>query len=259
MSMPKNDAEISLSRIKLVLNVPIKVKSDDFLVLGAEFNGYDYDNQSEQGFEIADLNHFYVIDINLAYVLKIDFEWRLVSVVTPRWSSNLTTTLEKEDFNLNLAAGVYRVRNEVEKPSRLVLGLSYNSSASVRVPLPVLYYERRFHPKWAFVLGVPKSGLKYYTRKQHFFQFEVILDGYYVNIQDNFLLADNSTASAISSTAVLATLGYQYKFTKDISVYATIGHSIFRSGLLRNENRAGVFTLNDRPGLYFRTGFRIGI
>ncbi len=259
MVMPQNMKEIRTSRIKVVVNIPVKVRDEDYLVLGGEINSYNYKIQNEFGFNPNDLDKFSVVDLNLAYVLKWNTEWKFVGVATPRWSSTSTTELNVKDLNLNLAAGVYRDRKDVEKPSRLVLGLLYNSSSSVRVPLPVLYYENRFHPKWSYVLGVPKSGLKFYTKKQHFFQFEIILDGYYVNIQDAIVLMDDAAATAISSTAVLATLGYQYKFTKDISVYATLGHTLLQDGLLRDENRDKIFTLNDGPSLYFRTGFRIGI
>jgi len=72
-------------------------------------------------------------------------------------------------------------------------------------------------------------------------------------------LYGNNLATDISHTALLLTLGYQYKFTKDISIYLLGGHTITQNGVLRNSDRASVFTLNNGPGLYFRTGFRIGI
>ena len=88
--------------------------------------------------------------------------------------------------------------------------------------------------------------MKYFTKKGHFFQTELFLDGYYVNIQNNILLPGNN-------------LGYQYKITKDMSVYLIGGHSLFQNGVLRDADRNDIFTLNDEAGLYFRTGFRIGI
>ncbi|UWX55821.1 hypothetical protein NYZ99_05280 [Maribacter litopenaei] len=54
-------------------------------------------------------------------------------------------------------------------------------------------------------------------------------------------------------------MGYQYKITKDMSVYLVGGHSLFQNGALRDNERKDIFTLYDEAGLYFRTGFRIGI
>jgi hypothetical protein len=34
---------------------------------------------------------------------------------------------------------------------------------------------------------------------------------------------------------------------------------LFQAGVLRNDEREDIFTLNDQPSFYFRTGFRIGI
>ena len=160
---------------------------------------------------------------------------------------------------MNYTVGAYKNIKDVEKPFILVLGISYNGTSPIEVPLPFLFYEKRFHPNWSYVLGVPKSGMKYFTKKGHFFQTELFLDGYYVNIQNNILLPGNNLSTDVSSTALLLTLGYQYKITKDMSVYLIGGHSLFQNGVLRDEKRNDIFTLNDEAGLYFRTGFRIGI
>ena len=101
--------------------------------------------------------------------------------------------------------------------------------------------------------------MKYYTPKSHFFQAELFLDGYYVNIQNDILLSDNNLSTDVSYTALLLTLGYQYKITKDMSFYLIGGHSLFQNGALRDNQRKDIFTLNDDAGLYFRTGFRIGL
>lgn len=259
MLMPTNSLDIKTSRIKLLVNAPIKVFKKDIFVVGGEYNGYNYVVPEQTFNNLEDLSKFHVIDFNLGYVLKYNEDWRFVGVITPRWASNFTNGIEKEDFNINYTFGAYKDKKDVEKPFRLVLGLSYNASSPIKIPLPVVYYEKRFHPNWSYTVGVPKMGLKYFTKKQHFFQTEVILDGYYVNIQNDILLSESALSTDVSSTAVLATFGYQYKFTKDISAYAMTGYTIYQSGVLRDENRLNVFTLNDGYGWYFRTGFRIGI
>ncbi|MFX0558114.1 DUF6268 family outer membrane beta-barrel protein [Maribacter sp. CXY002] len=260
MIMPKNGADVETSRIKFVANLPIPVRGkNDYLVIGGEYNRYNFEVPDSLFANSNDLKKLHIIDVNLAYVYKLNEDWRLVGVITPRWSSNFVDELQEDDFNINYTAGAYKDKKNIEKPYKLVVGLSYNTSSPIEVPLPVLYYEKRFRPNWAYILGVPKSGMKYYTPKSHFFQAELFLDGYYVNIQNDILLTDNNLSTDVSYTALLLTLGYQYKITKDMSVYLIGGHSLFQNSALRDNERKDIFTLNDDAGLYFRTGFRIGI
>lgn len=260
MLMPTNSTEAKTSRIKLVANIPIPVRDKkDFIVLGAEYNMINFEIPDGRIPNSNSIEKLHVLDINFAYVYKLTEEWRIIGVITPRWSSNLVEKLQPDDFNINYTAGVYKDKKNIEKPYKLVLGASYNASSPVQVPLPVVYFEKRFHPQWAYVLGVPKSGMKYFTPKGHFFQTELFIDGYYVNIQNNILLPGNTIATDVSSSTILLTFGYQYKITKDMSVYLMGGHSLVQNGVLRDADRKDIFTLNDGSGLYFRTGFRIGI
>lgn len=260
MLMPENSAGVETARIKLLANVPIPIRNKrDFIVLGSEYNRYNFEVPDTLFPNAGDLRKLHVFDLNFAYVYKVSEEWRLVGVITPRWSSNFVKELQEDDFNINYTVGAYQDKKNIEKPFRLVLGISYNSNSPVQVPLPVLYYEKRFHPSWSYILGVPKTGMKYFTPKGHFFQTELFVDGYYVNIQNNILLSNNILSTDVSYTALLMTLGYQYKITKDMSVYLVGGYSLFQNGALRDGDRKDIFTLNDETGLYFRTGFRIGI
>lgn len=260
MLMPENSSEVQTSRIKLLANIPIPVREKkDYIVLGAEYNTYDYDISQSAFPNSMDINNFSVVDINLAYVYEWNKDWKIIGVVTPRWASTFTDGLERNDFTLNFTAGGYKEIKDVDKPYRLIIGISYNSTSPVRVPWPFIYYEKRFHPKWSYTVGLPKTGMKFFTKKEHFFQTELFLDGYYVNIQNDISLSNNNIAKDISQTALLLTIGYQYKFTKDISAYLLGGHTVYQNGVLRDTDRSTIFTLNSGPGLYFRTGVRIGI
>ncbi len=258
MLMPKNSLDIKTSRVKLLANVPIVI-GKDHIVLGGEYNWCNYDVPSSLLSNSIEINNLHVIDLNLGYILKLNENRRFIGLITLRWASNFTNGVEKEDFSVNYTVGAYKEKKEIDKPFRLVMGLSYNASFPIKVPLPFIYYEKHFNPNWSYVLGVPKTGLKYYTKKKHFFQTEVILDGYYVNIQNDILLQGNDVSTDVSSAAALVTFGYQHKFTKDVSLYLMIGYTIFQSGVLRDMDRNDIFTINDESGLYFRTGFRIGI
>ena len=259
MIMPKNDSGSRLSRLKLLLNAPIAVRDSNNLVIGAEYNRLAYHLEKELPFSDVGLKQFHVIDFNLAYVWKFNSNWRFIGVVTPRLASTLTNPLENGDFSINATVGFLKEKKKIDKPIIFVLGISYNSTVALRIPLPFVYYEKRFRPNWSFVVGLPKTGLKYYLRERHQFQTEFIFDGYYVNLQNNIVLPNTVSASSVSSSAALVTLGYQYKLAKSTFLYAYAGHTLFQSGVLRDSDRNDIFTLNDDPSFYFRMGFRIGL
>ena len=259
MLMPKNKADAELSRIKLVANVPLKVKESDNIILGAEYNYLSQEYGDNSSFEMEGIKNLHVVDLNLAYVYKHNEDWRFIGVATPRLSSTLTNNLVQGDVSINVTVGAFKDKQNIDKPMRLVLGIAYNSTVALRIPLPIIYYEKKFHPKWTYVVGVPKTGFKYHLKKNQMIQTELILDGYFVNLQNNIILPNMGFASSISSSAALITIGYQYNITKNMSFYGYAGHTLFQDGVLRDKDRNDIFTLNDQPSVYFRTGFRIGI
>lgn len=259
MLMPRNNADAKLSRIKLVANVPIKVREKDNIILGAEYNRIAFDLIRDEPLNDRVIDNFHVVDLNLAYVYQYNPEWRFVGVLTPRISSTLNNPLEKGDVSLNTTVGAIMDKPDADKPTRLVLGIAYNSTVALRIPLPIVYYEKRFHPNWTYVVGAPKSGMKYHFNEKHMLQTEFILDGYYVNLQSSVISPDSGLASSISTSAALVTFGYQYALAKNMFFYGYVGHTLFQDNVLRDQERNDIFTLNDEPSFYLRTGFRIGI
>lgn len=259
MLMPKNKSDAQLSRFKLLVNFPIGVGDSNNLVFGGEYNRLAYDLHKELPFSSAGLKQFHILDVNMAYVWKFSRNWRFIGALTPRLASTLTAPLENGDFSINATIGFLKQKKKVDKPEMLVLGIAYNSTVALRIPLPIVYYEKRFRPDWSYVVGVPKTGIKYHFKKKHQFQGEFIFDGYYVNLQGNIVLPNTVTASSVSSTAALVTLGYQYKIAKNTFFYGYVGHTVFQDGVLRDSDRNDIYTLNDGLGLYFRTGFRVGL
>jgi len=260
MTMPRNDQGAKLSRIKLVANLPIILKDSSSIIVGGEYNRLSYGLRREGISEqVEGLRHLHVVDFNLAYVYRYNKFWRIIGLVTPRLSSTLGEPIEKGDISFNATAGVLRERKDVDKPTILVLGIAYNSTVALRVPLPIVYFEKRFHKHWTYVLGAPKTAIKYHFNEKHQLQSEFILDGYYVNLQSSILLPGGVGATSISSSAALATLGYQYAIKKSTFLYIYGGHTLFQKGVLRNSDRDDIFTLNDGPSFYMRAGFRIGL
>lgn len=258
-TLPRNDTDIQVARWKALFNLPIKVADDQYFVVGAEYSQIDFDNSRPLPFDDSDLETLHVMDINLGYIFKWNPEWRLVSIVTPRLSSNLVHGIQGDDLLLNLTSVFWKEKPDAAKPFRLVLGLTYNSTTGIPFPLPLVNYYRRFHPDWAFVLGIPKSSFRRYFGDKHMLEASFFLDGYYVNLQRDILLNNGTTGSAISLSTGIFALEYQYKITKRLHLYGVAGYTVFQDGVLRDDKRTNVYVLHNEGNTYFRTGLKISI
>ena len=257
--VPENDSGIRTGRYRFLFNAPIKLKNEDILLLGSEFNQFNYRTASEFPFETRELNRLYVLDFNFGYITKWNENWQLISLLTPRLASNFTGKILAEDLRINATAAFLKNKNKIDKPFLLVIGLAFNSSAGVPFPLPLVLYSKRFHPKYSYTLGVPVSNFKYHLSEKHTFKTSLFLDGYNINIQNDIIIPDNNLGSNISLTALVAGIGYQYNITKLISLYGVYGYTLFQNGTLRDDDRDEVFVLNNIASQYFRVGFKVGI
>ena len=260
LNIPENESGVKTQRYKALLNVPIKLnEKDEYLAIGGEYNRFDMGYTADLPFDKKEMIRFHIIDFNLGLIKKWNEDWNLVTILTPRIASNLLDGIIKEDFFMNASAAFWKEKPKADKPFRIVLGLTYNSTAGVPVPLPLIHYYRRFHPDWSFVLGVPKSNLKYHLDKRHSFELASFLDGYFMNLQNDIVLDNGSVASRISFNTLVGSLGYQYNVTESISFFAIAGTTLIQEGKLRNKERGEVFLFNKDPNFYIRTGFKIGI
>nr|WP_223826619.1 DUF6268 family outer membrane beta-barrel protein [Flagellimonas sp. S3867] len=260
LNIPENDTGIKTQRYKFLFNLPIKLnEKKDYLIAGMEYNRFDIGYSREFPFDKRDLIRFHVVDLNLGFITKWNENWNLVTIITPRLASNFTHGAMTDDFFLNATATFWKENAKADKPYRIVLGLSYNSTTGLPVPLPLVSYYRRFHPKWSFTLGIPRSNFKHHVTKKHTFELALFLDGYFLNIQDDIVLPTNQLGSKISLSALIGAVGYQYNISKRMALYAIFGRSFEQEGKLRNDDRGDVFLLNDESNLYIRTGFKIGI
>lgn len=261
LNIPENDTGVKTQRYKGVINLPIKLnEKKDYLITGVEYNRFDRDYAADLPFDKSELIRFHVIDLNVGYITKWNENWNLVTILTPRLASNFVTGgIVTGDFFMNATATFWKERPNADKPYRIVLGLTYNSTTGLPVPLPLVSYYRRFDPNWSYTLGIPKSSFTYYVNKKHSFQAAMLFDGYFINLQNDILLDDGQVASKMSLTALLGTVIYQYNISDRMSLFAMFGKSFYQEGILRNDDEGKVFILNDESSLYIRTGFKIGL
>lgn len=257
--IPENNTGINTSRYRALVNVPIKINESNYLVVGAEYNEFDIEFRKPAPFDKDRVEQLHIMDFNLGYITKWNDNWRLVGIVTPRLASNLTGTISTDDLFFNATASLWKEAKDAEKPFRIVVGLSFNSTTGIPIPLPLVSYYKRFHPNWSYTLGIPKSNFRYHISERHSLQMALLLDGYFINIQDDIALPNGEVGSRISLSALVGTLWYQYNINKNMSFYATFGRSLLLEGTLRNDNREDVFLLNNEANLFIRGGFRISI
>ncbi|MFS4494505.1 DUF6268 family outer membrane beta-barrel protein [Maribacter sp. 2308TA10-17] len=260
-AIPENKSGIRTNRYRAVLNVPFKIKTHNYLVIGAEYNKYDFRVGQQLPFNTSTLERLHIVDFNLGYSFKWNETWRFIGAVQPRLASNFVLgIIDNNDFRVNLSGVMMKEKKDIEKPFRLIVGLSFNSATGLPFPLPVVNYYKRFHPNWSYTIGIPRQDFKYHSNSgKHVLQAALFLDGYFINIQNDVLLPGNAVGESISLSALVSAVGYQYKFTKEISLYALFGYSLLQEGLIRDGNRNSAFTLNDKGNIYLRTGFKIGI
>ena len=153
LRIPENDTGIETSRYRFALNLPIKVGWDKYLVAGAEYNRLDVGFSQTLPFDSSELNRLHIVDLNVGYITKWNDNWRVIGIITPRFASNFTDGVVTEDFFFNAIATFLKEKSDVPKPFRIVLGLSYNSTTGFPVPLPLVSYYKRFHPKWSYTIG----------------------------------------------------------------------------------------------------------
>jgi hypothetical protein len=259
--IPSSKSEDQYTRLRALVNYPIKIKDKDYLIVGGEYNRIILNLEENYPFNSDALSRLHIIDVSLAYTFKASANWRMGLKVNPRIASTLTNKLSSDDLFLN--GGVFAIKDrtdakDIDKPYRLIFGLTYNTTAGVPYPLPFVSYFRRVNDKWSFSAGVPKSNLKYFFSEKSMLQVFTALDGYFANIQQP-LLVNQRAVNTISLSVAVGGLGYEYCFTKHLVAYSYIGYTFRLDNVLRNQNREEVFQLNDLNAFYLRTGLKFKI
>nr|WP_321237108.1 DUF6268 family outer membrane beta-barrel protein [uncultured Psychroserpens sp.] len=259
--IPKSNSEDQYTRVRALVNFPIKTKEDCYLIIGAEYNRIILSLEDDYPFETSLLETINIIDLNIGYTFKTSENWRLGLKANPRVASTLIDKITFEDVFLN--GGVFAINDKtkdesLKRPYRLVLGLTYNTTTGIPFPLPFVSYYRRVNEKWSFSAGVPKSNMKYFFTEKSMMQTFVSLDGYFANLQRPLIINDKQVDN-ISLSLAVAGIGYEYFFTKHLVAYAYTGYTFRLNNVLRDDNRDEVFKLDDVNAFYLRTGIKFKI
>lgn len=259
--LPKTRSEDRYTRFRLALNYPFKLKKDQYLIVGAEYNRILLELEEDYGFNTADLDKIHVIDLNLNYIRKLSEHWRFGINFNPRIASTLNTSITQDDIFFN--GGVFFVKdgnktNLSQKPYRLVLGLTYNATTGIPFPLPFVSYYTELNDKWNYNLGIPRSNLTYNLDNRQRIQFFAALDGYFAHLQ-GATIVNNQIAQFISLSVAVGGVGYKYEFTDHLEAYSYIGYTFRLNNVIRDKDRKEIFKLDNLNSFYLRTGIKFKI
>jgi len=259
--IPQSKSEDQYTRLRALLNYPIEFKEDTYFIIGAEYNNVILNLEENYPFDTSGLSDIHVIDLNLGYTFKWNEKWRLGLKLNPRIASTLTKRIESDDFFLN--GGVFVINDRLDdtslqRPFRLILGLTYNATTGIPFPLPFVSYYREINEKWSFNAGVPKSNIKHSLNDHNNIQAFVGLDGYLAHLQEPSII-NGESVDQISLSVALGGLGYEYLFSKHLVGYLYTGYTFRLNNVLRNKNRDEVFKLDDVNAFYLRTGIKFKI
>lgn len=259
--IPQTKSEDKYTRLRLLLNYPVKLKNERYLIIGGEYNRILLNLEEDYPFDTSLINNIHVIDFNLGYTFKINKNERLGFKINPRIASTLTKSITFNDFFLN--GGAFYINDKrkdfsLKYPYRLILGLTYNATTGLPFPLPFVSYSRAINTSWSFSAGVPKSNIKYTVNSKNSIQAFLGLDGYLANLQEPYII-NGDRVESISLSVAVAGLGYHYFFTKHLIWYMYSGVTLRLNNVLRKKNRDEVFQLNNLNAFYLRTGFKFKI
>lgn len=265
---PQSDSDNSFRRFRTFFNFPIKLKKEgSYLVPGIEYRNVHFKFYDDTSFETLHLDRFQSFTATLAYVFHLNNNWRVGLQTGAKAASNFSTNeLLSDDIIYEGAVYFIKIKKgeDILKPTRIIFGLHYSTTTGFPFPLPVAHYYKKFHPKWSYMLGVPKTNLKYHTNNRNVLQAFVTLDGFYANVQDNFdvtpTVNDNTAlANSMSMTVVLAGIGYEYSITEHLGLYVYAGHTIRNDIRLRDVDRNDVYTINSVNTFYARGGLKFSV
>lgn len=262
--LPSHNSEFEYKGVRILLNYPVKIKEKTYLFIGAGYANVDLvfgDNPLP--FDKNAINGFQIFDFNFGYTFELKNNWRFAAKLSPGFSSNLAATgLTFDDAVLSADIVFIKDRKEsaaLEKPYRLIFGISYSENRGFPYPIPFISYYRKFQPKWSYNLGVPRTNLQYHLSKKHRFKLNVELDGFTANIQNGIALTNNARAESINMSLILASLQYEFHFFNHLECFLRTSYILDKNVQLRDGKRDNIFLLDNTRGTYFRAGVRFKI
>lgn len=262
--LPGGNSDVEYSRIRGLFNYPIKLKKEgSYLLLGLDYSNIKLVMDDNPSFDKEAISDFQILDFNIGYTTLLKNDWRIGVRLTPGFSSNLTANdLSLED--IIISGDVVFIKDKkkdpnVEKPWSLILGVSYSGNRGFPFPLPFISYYRKFHSKWSYNVGIPKTNLQYHFSSKHRLKLYAEIDGFTANLQRGVPIDNTFVAESINMSLLLGGLQYEFHINKNIQLYARSSYILSNSVNFRDKDRDNIRELDNTNQFYLRTGLRLKI
>ncbi|NHF60652.1 hypothetical protein FK220_014955 [Flavobacteriaceae bacterium TP-CH-4] len=264
-NLPSLSTDFEFVRTRALVNYPIKLDGKgSYLLIGLDYSNINLIlGNGERPFEQREIDGFQIFDFNIGYTAKINEDWRFGVRVVPGFSSNLSA--QKLGFDDAVLSGdLVFIKDKksspgIDTPFRLIVGLSYGGNRGFPYPLPFISYYRKFHPKWSYNLGIPKTNLQYHISEKHRMKANLQLDGFTANIQNGLSLTTGQVAESINMSSILSGLQYEFHFSEHLEFFLRSSYIIVRDLQLRDGQKDNILLLDNSHGLSLRTAIRLKI
>ncbi|SHK40515.1 hypothetical protein SAMN04488007_2979 [Maribacter aquivivus] len=261
--IPNKGSDVEYTRSRFLINYPVKLKKEgEYLLLGIDYSNIHLRfKRDELPFDRNLLNDFKLLDFTIGYTKPLKNGWRLGVRFQPGISTNLTAkSLNAND--LVFSGDVVFIKNfetDIDKPSRLIVGLSYSQNRGYVFPLPFISYYKKFSPDWSYNIGIPRTNLQYHLSENHRFKLFGQLDGFTSNIQNGALVNGTDTAEIINMSLINGGLQYEYHFTDHLQLDVRAAYNFSLNNKLKDGINNTLFTIDNDSRSYFRAVLRFKI
>jgi hypothetical protein len=260
--LPKGNSDVKYSRFRALFNYPVKLKKEGtYLLLGLDYSHIDLYMEDNPSFDKSEVEGFQNLNLNIGYTASLRNDWRIGIRLTPGFSSNLKANdLNFEDivFSSDLVFIKDKKKDpEVDKPWRLIIGISYSGHRGIPFPLPFISYYKKFKPKWSYNVGIPKSNLQLHLSEMHRFKLYAELDGFTSNLQRGLIIDDTKVAESIIMSIIAGGIQYEYHISDHIEFFARSSYILSNTVKFRDDKKDKIKGLDNSNLLYLRTGIRL--
>lgn len=261
--IPNKGSDVEYTRSRFLINYPVKLKKEgEYLLLGIDYSNIHLRfKKDELPFDRNLLNDFKLLDFTIGYTKPLKNDWRLGVRFQPGISTNLTAkSLNANDLVFSGdVVFIKNFENDIDKPSRLIVGLSYSQNRGYVFPLPFISYYKKFSPDWSYNIGIPRTNLQYHLSENHRFKLFGQLDGFTSNIQNGALVNGTDSAEIINMSLINGGLQYEYHFTDHLQLDVRAAYNFSLNNKLKDGSNNTLFTIDNNSRSYFRAVLRFKI
>ena len=214
--VPLGSSDVTFQTVEFKTRLKTLTLNDNntsFLRIGLALSAADIEHEKESDLN-KNLEDFFRTGLTFDFIKIFNEKWSFLGVVRPRLSSNFSTGITSDDFNI---FGLAAMNFQNSENSEFIFGVMYANTFGSSVPLPYLSYWKKFNDKWEMNIGFPRTGVTHTVSDRAMFHGFLELQGFSANLSKNFKhdkFKDNRTAERMNYKDSSVGLEYEYRFDK---------------------------------------------